>query len=193
MIAWGSVAAALAIAATLGRFVPAGAIDWQPALAGQQPWRAWSAAGVHYSRLHLVANAAGLVGVALLGTVGRLPPRSALAWGLAWPLTHVGLLLQPELTHAGGLSGVLHAGVAAAALHLVGARAGRERLIGAALLAGLFTKVLAEAPWGVPLRYPAGWDIAVAPAIHASGLASGIVCAAALECVAAQRRRFHPD
>ena len=43
--------------------------------------------------------------------------------GLARPLTQLGLLMRPDLLHYGGLSGVLHAGVAAAALWLVRASA----------------------------------------------------------------------
>jgi hypothetical protein len=49
------------------------------------------------------------------------------AWVCAWPLTQLGLLMRPDLSHYGGLSGVLHAGAAIVALHLVwrGARARR--------------------------------------------------------------------
>jgi hypothetical protein len=45
------------------------------------------------------------------------------------------------------------------------------------LLAGLIVKLLLEAPWGAPLRHPAGIDIAVAPLAHASGAVAGLVCA----------------
>jgi len=88
--------------------------DWQPALALAEPWRWWTAAFVHWSRLHLVANLTGLLVVMALGWAARLPAVSAVAWFIAWPLTQLGLLLRPELTHFGGLSGVLHAGVAVA-------------------------------------------------------------------------------
>ena len=74
---------------------------------------------------------------------------------------------------------MLHAGIAAAALHLVRRRTGGERWIGAALLGGVLLKVLGEAPWGPVLRHPAGWDIAVAPSAHACGVAAGLLCAAA--------------
>lgn len=152
-------------------------LDWQPARAASQPWRAWTAVFVHYSGLHLAANLAGLVLTAALGVAARVPRRSVLAWALAWPLTQAGLLLQPQLLHYGGLSGVLHAGVAVAAVHLVFIRDARRRLIGLAILAGLVLKILAEAPWAGPLRHVAGWDIAIAPAAHASGLAAGLACA----------------
>ena len=115
--------------------------------------------------------------------------RLALAWLAAWPLTQLGLLAQPALLHYGGLSGVLHAGVAVAALHLAW-RGGRgERWIGAALLGGLALKVASEAPWGAPLRHPAGWDIAVAPAAHACGLVAGLLYAAVALAWNTGRRR----
>ena len=173
---WLAVALALALGTTLAAIAPAAALDWQPALAWREPWRAWTAAFVHYSALHLAANAAGLMLVAALGVAARVPRQAALAWFLAWPLTQFGLLVQPALLHYGGLSGVLHAGVAVAALHLAWRGRRGERWIGAALLGGLVLKVISEAPWGAPLRHPAGWDIAVAPAAHACGLAAGLLC-----------------
>jgi hypothetical protein len=106
-----------------------------------------------------------------------VPWRSTLAWLAAWPLTHLGLLARPELAHYGGLSGVLHAGVAVAALHLVASGPKRRRLIGGAILLGLVIKVLGEAPWGPVLQQRAGWDIAIAPFAHASGTCFGLLCA----------------
>ncbi len=187
--AWCAVAALLGAGAALGVGPPAAALDWQPALAWQQPWRAWSAAFVHLSALHLAANAAGLILVAALGAAARLPRRTALAWFAAWPLAHLGLLAEPALAHYGGLSGVLHAGVAAAALHLAWRGAGTARGVGFALLGGLALKVLAEAPWAHVLRHPAGWDIAVAPAAHACGAIAGVLCAAAGEALAQRGER----
>ena len=43
---------------------------------------------------------------------------AALAWALAWPLTHLALLAEPALLRYGGLSGVLRAGAAVAAVAL---------------------------------------------------------------------------
>ena len=170
----------LAVLASLAYPLQRDVLDWQPGLAAAQPWRWWSAALVHLSAWHLGANLAGTVLVAALGWVGRLPCRSTLAWLLAWPLTHMALLLRPELTHYGGLSGVLHAGVAVAALTLCVEAAGRTRFIALALLAGLLAKVLSEAPWGPVLRHAPGWDIAIAPLAHATGTAAGLLCAAVM-------------
>ncbi len=179
--AWGLLAALLALGAGLAWSASPDTIDWQPALAWREPWRAWSAVFVHYSALHLAANAAGAILVGALGWVARVPGRSVVAWLAAWPLTQYGLLARPELLHYGGLSGVLHAGVACVALHLVVDGSGGRRAIGGAVLAVLAGKVVNEAPWGAALRHPPGWDIAVAPFAHLSGLVAGLLAAALAE------------
>jgi rhomboid family GlyGly-CTERM serine protease len=167
----------MALAAGLAHALPSAWLDWQPALAWRQPWRFFSAAWVHWSGQHLAANLAGCAALALLGHTARLPPRAALAWLLAWPLTQAGLLrLQPDLLHYGGLSGWLHAGVAVAVIALL-ARPGRERLIGLAIAAGLIVKLGLEQPLGPPLRAVAGWDILLAPAAHLSGALAGAISA----------------
>jgi rhomboid family GlyGly-CTERM serine protease len=180
---WAWLAAAFAAASLFVWWLPSAPLDWQPALAAAEPWRAFSGAFVHWSTAHLVANLVGVAVVAALGLAARLPLPATLAWGLAWPLTQAGLLLQPALAHYGGLSGVLHAGVAVAALWLLVREAGRRRALGAAIALGLLIKIVLEEPWGPPLRAPAGllsggWDIATAPLAHATGAAAGVVCAA---------------
>jgi len=190
--AWGAFAVLLGLLALAGWGLPRAALDWQPALALTQPWRTLTAIGVHYSGLHLLANLAGAAAVGTLGIAARAPLGAAWAWAAAWPLTQLGLLLEPALTHYGGLSGVLHAGVAVIAVVLLW-RANppgptpepmsTRRWVGLALLAGLVGKVLLEAPWGAPLRYPAGLDIAVAPLAHASGLVCGLLCAIVAQLV----------
>jgi rhomboid family GlyGly-CTERM serine protease len=189
--AWAGVAALLAA----GGLVLLGAststlelLNWRPALALSQPWRMVTAAWVHWSTGHLLANLAGAALVAALGFTLSLPLRAAAAWALAWPLTHLGLLLRPELQSYGGASGVLHAGVAVAALVLCARRADRRRWLGFAMLAGLALKVLLEQPWGPVLQLQAGWQIAIAPLAHATGAAAGLVCALAAEALA---RRGH--
>ena len=158
--------------------MPRETIDWQPALALTQSWRAFSAIGVHYSVLHLLANLAGAVAVGVLGIAARAPLAASWAWAAAWPLTQLGLLLEPALVHYGGLSGVLHAGVAVVAVILLWPpNAPTRRWVGLALLSGLVVKVVLETPWEAPLRHPAGIDIAVAPLAHASGLVAGLLCA----------------
>jgi len=176
--AWAALAALMAAASVVAFLLPAPWLDWQPALAAAEPWRAFSAAFVHWSPLHLGANLAGALLVGALGYAARLTWPLVLAWLAAWPLTQLGLLAQPALAHYGGLSGVLHAGVAAAALALLVLETGPRRLLGGAVLAGLLSKVVLEEPWGAPLRPGGGgFDIATAPLAHASGALAGLVCA----------------
>jgi len=179
--AWCALAAVLAVGAALAFGREPSALDWQPALALREPWRAFSAVFVHYSALHLLANLAGALLVGALGAVARVPASVAVAWLLAWPLTQVGVLARPDLLHYGGLSGVLHAGTACVAVHLVVNARGPRRAIGALLLGALAIKVVCEVPWGPALRHPDGWDIATAPFAHASGLAAGVMAALLVE------------
>ena len=177
-IAWLFVAALYALCAIAGSFTPHEAIDWQPALALNQPWRAFSAIGVHYSGAHLAGNLAGIALAAVYGMAAMVPPRLAWAWLAAWPLTHIGLLLRPDLLHYGGLSGVVHAGVAAITVWVLAtARTLAQRWVGALVAIGFVGKLLSEAPWGPTLRQPAGWDISVAPIVHTTGAIAGALCA----------------
>lgn len=175
---WLLLSAVLGGLALLLWLQPTSPWDWQPARAATEPWRWWTAAGVHWSSLHLAANGVGLVLVAALGWQAGCGRAATLAWAAAWPLTQLGLLLQPALRHYGGLSGVLHAGVAVAGCQLLAAGPGRRRWIGAALLAGLGCKLLLEAPWRGPLVASPGWDILIAPLAHVTGAAAGLLCGA---------------
>ena len=197
--AWLAVAAAGLAGSLLAWWLPANLLDWQPDLAGREPWRAVTAAWVHWSLRHLAANLAGVLVVAALGWVARLPGRAALAWALAWPLTQLGLLLRPELAHYGGLSGVLHAGVAVAAVWLMlGGGLGRgpsqggrlRRRIGLAIALGVVAKLWLETPWGPALQTSPEWDIAIAPLAHATGALAGAACAGLMAL--ATRRRTMP-
>lgn len=164
--------------------------DWQPGLAASQPWRALTAAFVHWSTGHLLANLAGLALLAWLGQRAGCGRSDTLAWALAWPLTHLALLLLPALAHYGGLSGVLHAGVAVVAWRLWRPQPGdmaRGRWIGRLMLLGLALKLALEQPFGEPLRRWPGWDIAIAPLAHATGAAAGLLCALALGRLARDR------
>ena len=175
--AWAGLAILLGACALAGWPLPREAIDWQPALAAREPWRAVTALGVHYSVEHLVANLAGAALAGVFGMVAQVPARLAWAWLAAWPLTQLGLLVRPDLAHYGGLSGVLHAGfaVVVAFLLITGTRA--QRWAGGAALLGLCAKIVGESPWGDTLRHPPGWDIAVVPLAHATGALAGALCA----------------
>ena len=170
-------------------WLPAPLLDWQPALARTEPWRAITAAFVHWSALHLAANLGAAAAVAAYGAAAGLPRGAALAWVLAWPLTQIGLLTQPLLLHYGGLSGVLHGGVAVACLWLLVRGSGGRRAIGAMVMTGLFIKLGLEQPWGPPLRTGEGFDIATAPLAHATGAVAGLACAALWLALSARRSR----
>lgn len=192
---WLTCTAVLCAGSLLAWLLPTAWLDWQPEQAWQQPWRWITAAFVHWSPLHLGANLLAAVVVGAYGWAARLPPSAALAWVLAWPLSHGALLVQPALGHYGGLSGVLHAGVAVVCLWLLvdpGAGPGRRRrrAIAAAVSTGLVIKLLSEQPWGPPLRHGTEWDIAVAPLAHATGALAGLFCAAA--ALAWARRPLQP-
>jgi rhomboid family GlyGly-CTERM serine protease len=177
---WCGISVLLCAGAMIVHDRAADAIDWQPLLAWSQPWRWWSAAWVHLSDLHLQANLAGTLLVAMLGVASDVPLRAAMAWLVAWPLTQLGLLAEPALAHYGGLSGVLHAGVAVVAVQLMIEGPGRRRWIGAALLAGLAVKLISEAPWDGVVQHPQHLDIPTVPLAHVSGVVSGLIACALL-------------
>lgn len=181
---WSAVSLGLALLASLAWWLPREWLDWQPALWITEPWRILSGALVHWSPQHLLANLAACAVLALLGRAGHL--RASPAWLLAWPLTQLGLLAQPALLHYGGLSGLLHAGVAVAVLELL-ARGGRERRLAIGIGLGLLAKLWLEQPFGPALRAVPGWDIPIAPFAHLSGVLAGAL--SALLWLAGQRLR----
>jgi rhomboid family GlyGly-CTERM serine protease len=176
--AWLVVTGLLMAGSVLAWWLPAAWLDWQPERAAAEPWRAISAAWVHWSQPHLLANLGAAAAVGAYGWSARLPRAQALAWCAAWPLTHLALGFKPDLLHFGGLSGVLHAGVAIVCLWLVVAARGARRAVGVAVAAGLIVKLLTEEPWGPAMRASAEWDIAIAPVAHLSGALAGLICAA---------------
>jgi rhomboid family GlyGly-CTERM serine protease len=189
--AWCALALGLFVGSLLGfsrSAVPV--LEWQPQALAEQPWRAWSAVFIHYSRLHLVGNLTGLALTAALGWVSRVPASGAVAWAAAWPLTHLAFLwMAPDLMHYGGLSGVVHAGVAIGLTHLFLTGSRSQRLIAAALLAGLVAKILSETPWRGSVQQLEGWDIGIAPIAHVTGVLAGTLTAL---CAYAWQRRHPP-
>ncbi len=173
---WLGLCAALAAAAVLAWWADRALLDWQPQRAWAEPWRWWSAALVHFTPLHLLANLLAVALVAAYGWAARVPTAVALAWVASWPLTHLALLLRPELAHYGGLSGILHGGVAATSLWLLLRGGGAQRVVGALMLIGQAVKLLLEQPWGATLHAPRELDVAVAPLSHASGSIAGALC-----------------
>jgi rhomboid family GlyGly-CTERM serine protease len=173
---WLVVCAVLGLASLAAWPIERTLIDWQPQRAWPEAWRWWSAALVHFTPLHLGANLLATALVAAYGWAARVPPVVALAWIASWPLTHLALWAKPELLHYGGLSGVLHGGVAAATLWLVLRGQGAARAIGWLMLIGQVLKLLFEMPWGAAIQAPSELDVAVAPLSHAGGSIAGAVC-----------------
>ena len=175
-------------------------LDWQPALWPAQPWRAWSAGLVHWSATHLGLNLLACAALIAWGHAAALGRRQTLAWLLAWPLTHVLLVASPGLAHYGGLSGMLHAGVAIGAWALLRQGQGPCRWVGAVVLAGLVLKLVLElppwTPWaglvpGLPVDAQplvGAPGFRVASAAHWSGAISGLVCAVLLDLVPRYRQ-----
>lgn len=187
-LAWVALALLLAAGAlVVDRWGTASAVDWQPGRIAGEPWRAWTAAFVHLSPRHLGANLAATALLAVIGWRLGLPARAALAWCLAWPLTHAGLWAMPALRHYGGLSGVLHAAVAIVGVSLAWRGPGRWRWAGALLLAGLAAKVLLETPWRAAVQVSPHWDIPIAPIAHLTGAVAGALCAVVVDAWAGRR------
>lgn len=174
---WLAFCALLGLGALAAQPLPDASIEWQPLRAATQPWRWWSAAFVHYSPLHLAANVGACAVVGAFGWAARLPVRWTAAFAVAWPLTHLALLAVPALARYGGLSGMLHAGVAITCIGLMWRERGSRRAIGAAVFVGMGVKLLIERPWQGPVQHLPEWDIGVAPIAHVAGAAAGIACA----------------
>jgi rhomboid family GlyGly-CTERM serine protease len=190
--AWLALASLLSLAAVLATAANPLSIDWQPTRAADEPWRLWTAAFVHYSALHLTANLAGAALVALLGWRAGLPLRSTLAWFIAWPLTQAGLWLRPDLLHYGGLSGVLHAGVAVVAVQLLAEGSRQQRWLGGTVLVAMSAKLVSETPWQAAVQHVEGWDIGIAPFAHVCGMAAGVLCGMVAEASHRLRRSTDP-
>lgn len=135
------------------------------------------AALVHLNERHLLANLAGCAVLGWLGQRAGMSMPQALAWLLAWPLGQLALLAGPPLAHYGGLSGWLHAGSALIIVSLL-MQGRRERLIGAALLAGLLAKLTLEQPFAAP-RFDPDWGFAPVPFAHLAGSVIGAALALA--------------
>ncbi len=184
---WAALVGAWMALSVLAWWLPAPWFDWQPERAFAEPWRAWTATFIHWSEAHLLANLAAAAVVLAYGWTAPVPAAMALAFFVAWPLTHLGLLLKPDLLHYGGMSGVLHAGVAIVSLTLIVRAHGGRRAVGAAVMLGLVLKLASESPWGPALQRTPEFDIAVAPLGHLCGAVAGLVCAA-LGLVATRRQ-----
>lgn len=145
---------------------------WDQSLAS---W--WATAWLHGSAPHLRNNLAGTALLAVMGWMVHANWRSTIAWAMAWPLTHIGMLLRPEITSYIGLSGVLHAGATVLALQqIITPFQPHHRQSGWILLGCLVFKIFMENPWGAVLILSSSSAIKVAPWAHFSGALAGLAC-----------------
>ncbi len=150
--------------------------EWWPDFADDaMSW--WTAALVHRSAAHGLANLLALGAVAVLGLALQVP--RAMAWALfaAWPLSTLGLLLFPQIGRYAGLSGALHGAVAVLVVHCAFTRG--HQVWAGLLGAGLAAKLLAEGAWSRPLVFEPEWGFAVATGAHLTGALAGLLCALA--------------
>lgn len=193
--AWTALASLFALLALLSWMMQrrhpelADLLSWQRASAPGEFWRVWTSAGLHWSPWHLVANLLGCLALAAWGKACDLGVRHCFAWLLAWPLTQACLWLSSDLQHYGGLSGVLHAGVAIGALQLLARPDKAERELGLWVFLGLGVKLWSETPfllpvaWGAtePVPLPGAPGFSVAYQVHWAGSLAGLACAALIQ------------
>ena len=148
------------------------AMDWQG-----QAWTVWTTAWVHTNTPHLIGNQMALGVMAALAWVIHPPRLCTLAWLLAWPLTTVTLLWWPQIGYAVGLSGVLHAGAAVLAVHLLFKRMAvpKARRWGGLLALAVLGKLLLEQGWAQPVVWNPGNEMSVVRAAHLAGAAWGML------------------
>ncbi len=157
------------------------ALRWRSDLWLVQPWTLWTASLTHLSDAHLMANLLGLLCLSIIGQHLGANHLDALALLLAWPLTHVALLLWPQIQFYAGFSGLNYAVagiiIAKCATNFIVMR--QLSVIGFLFTTLLLAKLIWEAPWAQPLRMDASWGFTVVQAAHLTGLTSGL-CASTL-------------
>jgi rhomboid family GlyGly-CTERM serine protease len=188
--AWGGLCATLALLCMTVWLLP---VDGQIALRWRAdgwlaaPWTLWSASLTHLNDSHLLANLVGLLCLAIIGEQLGANHHDALALLLAWPLTHLALLLWPQIQLYAGFSGLNHALagiiIARSAIDFIVKR--RFSVIAFLLTSVLLVKLILEAPWAQPLRTDASWGFTVVQAAHLSGAVCGF---AAMSLIAALRQ-----
>lgn len=143
-------------------------LTWQFDTVWSMPWTLWTSAWVHMNPPHLIFSQMGLGLLAALAWVLRPPWVSTWAWLLSWPLAQACLVAWPQIGYAAGLSGLLHAGAAVLAVHLLMgvARIPKGRRWGSLLLLALVVKLGMERGWSQPVVWDGGTELSVVQALH---------------------------
>lgn len=165
------------------------ALTWQSDHWTEQPWTLWTSAWVHRNTPHLIVNQVALGVITGLAWVLRPGRLATLAWLLAWPLAQVSLLCWPQIGHAVGLSGLLHAAATVMAVELLLKRVpvDKARRWGLMLAAGLAVKLLVAQAWSHPVAWDNSNEISVVLAADLTGVAWGLMLSLGLIIV---RRRW---
>jgi membrane associated rhomboid family serine protease len=178
-LAWPAVALALLIPSLMLGWSGApelSALALHPAQgwAAMPWWACWTPAWVHASAAHFLGNVLAMALIGLLGVLWRANTRDALAWLMAWPFVHLGLMLDPRLSWYVGASGVLHAG---AAILILVAWHTTSRILAVVFLSALLIKLCLDVSAGFPLANREGLGVAVAPLSHVLGTFFGLFLA----------------
>jgi rhomboid family GlyGly-CTERM serine protease len=178
--AWSGLCATLALLCIAVWLLP---VDGQIALRWRAdgwlatPWTLWSASLTHLSDPHLLANLVGLLCLTIIGEHLGANHHDAVALLLAWPLTHLALLLWPQIQLYAGFSGLNYAVagivIARSAIDFIVDR--RFSVIAFFFTSLLLAKLIWEAPWAQPLRMDASWGFTVVQAAHLTGFLSGML------------------
>jgi len=134
------------------------ALEFRRSLAAAEPWRLLTGHLVHLNWRHALLNVIAWLAVARLFSAELTARRQMVVIGAsAAGISALFLLLCPQLAWYRGLSGVLHALFAAGAVDaLIASDRGAARRLPAALLAGVWLKVLAEQRFGSAIELT-GW------------------------------------
>jgi rhomboid family GlyGly-CTERM serine protease len=156
------------------------------------PWTLWTAALVHLSTAHALANLVALACLWALARIWALGLTTLGACLIAWPLSVVALAAWPGVETYAGLSGPLHGVAVILVLHRLRAlwpQLKPEGYGALALALGLSAKLVWEAAWRQPVAWHADWGFPVVYAAHLSGAVVGALCA----WVIAPRSKVRPQ
>jgi hypothetical protein len=160
-------------------------LTWHYDTVWSMPWTLWTSAWVHVNPPHLIFSQMGLGLLVALAWVLRPPWISTWAWLLSWPLAQACLVWWPQIGYAAGLSGLMHAGVAVLAVHLLMGlvRIPKGRRWGSLLLLALLVKLAMERGWAHPVVWDGGTELSVVQALNLTSALWGAALALVLPLV----------
>lgn len=154
--------------------LPPHPLAWEAAIWLRDPWTLWTSAWVHTSVGNLSGNLLAIAGLAVAGASLGLGRRAAMALLVAWPMSTLGLLIWPQVTHYSGLGGAIHAAAAVLGMHVAARPALKP--FSPLLFAALGLKLLVERAWTQPVAFDPSWGFNVVYAAHLTGTLAGAAC-----------------